>query len=469
VTTPETPESTSFDVRIHQTEVIAGKRSSTFKVRWSVEGKRYKKSYKTAGLAEGFRSKLVVASREGVAFRTTDGLPVTFQRESDDMTFYVLATTYTDLKWKASAATTRRTRAEALAAATMAMLTTAPGKPDDAVLRKALNRWAFNTQRRTEPDVPADIQRALDWLTPATHKVSTLGDPDRIHALIDALNHKLDGTPRAASVTKRWRSILRSMMNYALSRKLLTTNPVTAHKGKATVATNHAIDRRRVANPTQARALLDAVATIQRAGPRLVAFFGCLYYAGLRPEEAVGLRKQDLDLAETGWGTLHVTNAEPYAGREWTNTGANRDKRQLKQRSIGDVRPVPCHPELITLLRHHMKHYGIGPDGRIFRGERNNEEIPKLTITRTWKRAREKAFTPETAATLVAATPYDLRHAACSTWLNAGVPATTVAEWAGHSVEVLLRTYAKCLDGTRPTMERIIDTVLGQGQKLGPK
>lgn len=34
-----------------------------------------------------------------------------------------------------------------------------------------------------------------------------------------------------------------------------------------------------------------------------------------------------------------------------------------------------------------------------------------------------------------------------STWLNGGVPAVTAAEWAGHSVEVLLRIYAKCLDG----------------------
>ncbi len=34
-----------------------------------------------------------------------------------------------------------------------------------------------------------------------------------------------------------------------------------------------------------------------------------------------------------------------------------------------------------------------------------------------------------------------------STWLNAGVPPTQVAEWAGHSVHVLLRVYAKCIVG----------------------
>ncbi len=48
---------------------------------------------------------------------------------------------------------------------------------------------------------------------------------------------------------------------------------------------------------------------------------------------------------------------------------------------------------------------------------------------------------------LVALRPYDLRHAAISTWLNSGVPPTKVATWAGHSVDILLKIYAKCIDG----------------------
>ena len=46
----------------------------------------------------------------------------------------------------------------------------------------------------------------------------------------------------------------------------------------------------------------------------------------------------------------------------------------------------------------------------------------------------------------LAGRPYDLRHAAVSLWLSAGVSPLRVAERAGHSVEVLLRVYAKCLD-----------------------
>ena len=52
--------------------------------------------------------------------------------------------------------------------------------------------------------------------------------------------------------------------------------------------------------------------------------------------------------------------------------------------------------------------------------------------------------------------PYDLRHAAVSTWLNAGVPSTQVAEWAGHSVAVPLQIHAKCIAGQEDAARRRI-------------
>ncbi|WP_328304825.1 hypothetical protein [Actinomycetospora sp. NBC_00405] len=58
-------------------------------------------------------------------------------------------------------------------------------------------------------------------------------------------------------------------------------------------------------------------------------------------------------------------------------------------------------------------------------------------------------MTPAQAASPLAARPYDLRHAALTSWLNAGAPPTEVAERAGHSVKVLLSVYAACLDGER--------------------
>jgi integrase len=64
---------------------------------------------------------------------------------------------------------------------------------------------------------------------------------------------------------------------------------------------------------------------------------------------------------------------------------------------------------------------------------------------------------------MLARRPYDLRHACPSTWLNAGVPPARVAKWAGHSVEVLLRVYAKCVDGDDRAALRRIEEALNDG------
>ena len=58
--------------------------------------------------------------------------------------------------------------------------------------------------------------------------------------------------------------------------------------------------------------------------------------------------------------------------------------------------------------------------------------------------------------------PYDLRHACLSTWLNGGVYPTQVAEWVGHSVDVLLRIYARCVVRQDELAKRRISEALGQ-------
>jgi integrase len=78
-----------------------------------------------------------------------------------------------------------------------------------------------------------------------------------------------------------------------------------------------------------------------------------------------------------------------------------------------------------------------------------------------WRLARARAFVPEVLVSPLAATPYDLRHAAVSTWLNGGVPPADVAAWAGHSVEVLLKIYAKCLDGGTELLRQRVQAALG--------
>jgi hypothetical protein len=106
-----------------------------------------------------------------------------------------------------------------------------------------------------------------------------------------------------------------------------------------------------------------------------------------------------------------------------------------------------------------LETYGTGTDGRIFANERGGV-LGSSTYSRVWREARTLAFTPRQVASPLAATAYDLRHAALSTWLNGGVDPTDVAERAGNSVEVLLKRYAKCLDGHRDRNNRLIQAAL---------
>jgi integrase len=114
-------------------------------------------------------------------------------------------------------------------------------------------------------------------------------------------------------------------------------------------------------------------------------------------------------------------------------------------------------------MREHLDEHGTTPDGRLFRGTRGGP-LSESLYGRVWAIARAKALTDVEAASPLARRPYDLRHAAVSTWLTGGVPAPQVAAWAGHSVDVLLRVYAKCIAGQEDALRRRVEDALREGR-----
>jgi len=164
--------------------------------------------------------------------------------------------------------------------------------------------------------------------------------------------------------------------------------------------------------------MLTACRTIsKRQGPRFVAFYGCMFYALMRPSEVAALTKAGCHLPEQGWGYLTFADSSPAAGKAYTDDGAVHEHRGLKGRTKGRPNPkarrparkVPIPPQLVALLRDHIQTYGTARDGRLFRSERGNPVQPS-TWWRAWQAVRAASLTPEQLASPLMKRPYDLRH-----------------------------------------------------------
>ncbi|CAI7975621.1 Tyr recombinase domain-containing protein [Frankia sp. Hr75.2] len=475
---------TTFDVRIWKINAIEGRTRTTYQVRWKVAGrpKANAKNFATRRLAESRHAELLAATRRGEAFDIETGIPVTELRavpEPDPVparSWLEHARDFADLKWWSAAPKSRAGIADALATVTPALLTAEPPAVHADLVREALYQWLFRTgvrtsdggphKPRTELDAPAHLAGVLDWLAGHTRPVADLAEAEVARAALDRLARKLDGKPAAATTIARKRAVFFGALDYAVERKDLEVNPLMTLKWTAPKQVEQ-VDRRVVCNHGQARALLDAVRHQGDTGRHLVAYYATAYYAGLRPGEINALGRDTVELpavdAADQWGVLRLATSRPATSSGWQDDPTDGEEiapaRQLKHRALGDTRPVPACPLLVTVLRDHIETFGFAPDGRLFRGVRGGEVSDSVT-GRVWGAARSEALTSVQAASPLARRIYDLRHACLSGWLNAGVSPQQVAEWAGHSVAVLLRVYAKCVDGDDVAARKRIEAAL---------
>ncbi|MBO0828757.1 MAG: tyrosine-type recombinase/integrase [Streptosporangiales bacterium] len=379
------------------------------------------------------------------------------------MTLVALAQSYVDAKWPTAAANSRRSIVEALATACASFTTGGSDAPSIRQLRRVLIGNLLPPGGRGD-DLAGENREAVGWLLRRSRPVSDLTELAAARELLDGLTRNLDGSTAAATVVGRKRAVVHNMLVYAVERGVLASNPLPRVNWRRPKRVEQ-VDPRVVVNPTQARELLTAVSYVgvrnQDRGAHLVGFFATIYYSAARPAEAVNVRAADCKLPTNGWGELILSESRPMAGKRWTDSGETHDRRGLKHRATGDTRPVPIPPVLVHILRAHIDRFGLADDGRLFRSPRGGV-VGSATYSRVWKQARELALIPAQVVSPLAATPYSLRHAAVSTWLNAGVPVAEVAVRAGHSVEVLTKVYAKCLYGQRELVNDRIAAVLGE-------
>ena len=195
-----------------------------------------------------------------------------------------------------------------------------------------------------DDDMPPEIRAALSWIKRVSMPLIALQDDKIVRQVLDVLALKLDGTAASPDYLGRRRRVLYNILKYAVREGRLTENPLDTTEWEPSDSGIDEINPRVVASPEQVRQLLTAVRSVgPRRGARLVGFFACLYFAMLRPAEALALRADDCHLPESGWGRLALHQTTPTVGKHWTDTGAGHEERGLK---TGRAAPSASSPSL---------------------------------------------------------------------------------------------------------------------------
>lgn len=394
-----------------QTVEGEGRRGSSGTQRRSDVGQGAAQGMVVGNLGDELAAALIKAIREQTGAVERAGAV----RDSAAPSWYAFALEYLDMRWPLIAAKTRDETSDALCVITLAMLRDLRDRPSDQLIRHALRGWAFVVPRAEPRNMPTDVRLALHWVAGASRPLTDLLNPRVMRSVLTALRLKQDSTAAAAETQRRKRKVLVHAVHYAMEQRKLPADPLAPIQWRVAAAAEQ-VDPRVVANPAQARELLCAVSYVgsfrRPRGRRLVGLFAGMYYAGLRPAEAVAVGLPACVLPAEGWGQATLSRTLPQAGKRWTDTGRLHDERGLKNRPVDDVRVVPLPPELVELWKWSADTFGTADDGRLFFNERGGI-VASTTYDRVWHEARELGLPSDLVHSPLAARPYDLPWCRC--------------------------------------------------------
>ncbi|MBS2531987.1 hypothetical protein KGQ20_04310 [Catenulispora sp. NF23] len=453
------------------------KRKRTYSLRWIVEGrdKDCTDSFATYPAAESRQMELTLAVKKGEAFHIESGLPMSeyrrkVERETAELAEQEAAKSaatclqhfmaFYDAKWPKLQPNSKTALANTLSTVTAALVTTRDGAPDRKTLNHVLVKYVFNLNNRDKQPPKAEYVAALEWIKKHSAPAKDLAEDKTFRLAMEGISFQpTTGKKAAASTVSRNRAGLHQALEYLVEQDVLDVNPLANPKwkrfGKQAARTKQ-IDKRVVTNPVHVEALITNCAKYGTTGEWLQAFYALAYYAMMRPSEVMDLTEDCFTLPkapapgqrETRWGRVRFHSADSQPGKQWTDDEKGRDSKALKQRDDGEERDVPLHPNAVAWVRRHLRQFKIPAGGRMFPSLRGSgRSIDKTTYNSVWRFTRKETLTLRQFKSRLARRVYDLRHGGVSLMLNACVPPTLIAEWAGHGLDVLLRIYAKCIEG----------------------
>lgn len=232
------------------------------------------------------------------------------------------------------------------------------------------------------------------------HVLPTLGDRDFGHLRRGEIQEMVDRLTLEHSPSTVRNAImpLRAMYRHALARDQVAMNPTQGLQMPAVSGS-----RERVAGPTEAASIIEALTGVERA------IWAAAFYAGLRLGELRALRIEDVDLAK---GLIHIEAS-------WDQV-----EGRTKPKSAAGRRRVPITPQ----LRDELARWGEERPwdaGLVFGRGPDQPFAPSTAYSRAAK--AWKAASCERIAL------HECRHTFASFMIAAGANAKTLCTIMGHS------------------------------------
>lgn len=412
-----------------------------FDARFRVDGHAFRRTFDQRGWADDYVRTLHEGFASGWPFDPVARRFVDPESLVPDVgpTFFEHARDYINRKWLDWAPASRRNGQRELARAVIELVT------DDAPELTLEERVHADHYLRAvwlmypPPDDVDESDRAWEeWFLQWSLLLRSITD-DHLHVFLSrARTGALDGTTRTASASsmQRLRATVRGAFSNAMKRRLIEWDPWTAIDPEQ-LRDHEQVDPDLVMDPPQVLAIAGRCGVIDA---RYEPFVLAMGQSGLRPSEAINIRRRDLDLTIVDDAAFVVRSSYTPVPERFLLEGETRD-RPLKGRGAKVRRRVPVPRQLaLQLASHVQKHVDKDPDAFVFA----NTEGGRIDLSNfsrdVWNEARADLF-PE-GSPLRQVRRHDLRHSAITAWLNAGVPLKTAQIWSGHrTASTLLDTY----------------------------